>query len=153
MFLHPRSDKIGVKKDGTVWTLIAKNKHSGQLLTEWRELRRWDGKSRKNHLVDIPFSLSSVLYPSSSKRNKAVTAVICLECYIGRSLYDYEQASHINDDPGDNSYGNLKAQCALNNFIDELFRNHTVSHAHNKRTSKKECMRAIKRLEELLTTL
>mgnify|MGYP003132713372 FL=1 len=151
MLLHPNSDKLAVKKDGSVWTLVAKR--TSRLLTEWRELKRWDTKQRKNHLVDIPFSLMQTVEPGTNKRNKSVTAVICLECYLGRTLYDYEQACHINDDSSDNSYGNLKAQCALNNFIDELYRNHTAAHTHNKKTSRKECQRAIKRLEDLLPTL
>ena len=95
-----------------------------------------------------------VLEPGTTKRNKAVTAIICLESYLGRRLYPYEQASHGDKGPSDNSYGNLKAQCYLNNCIDELTRNHTNTHSHNKRTSKSECLRAIKRLEEeVLPTL
>ena len=89
-----------------------------------------------------------VVEPGTNKCNKAVTAVICLESYIGRRLYSYEQACHGDKGSSDNSYGNLKAQCSLNNFIDELLRNHTNPHCHNKKTSKSECLRAINRLKD-----
>ena len=151
-FYHPGTDKIIVTPDGIVWTSV--EKRTSKPLNHWRELKRWTQRSRKNHLVDIPFSLMQDVEPGTTKRNKSVTAVICLESYLGRRLYTYEQASHGDKGNGDNSYDNLIAQCYLNNCIDELTRNHTNAHSHNKRTSKSECLRAIKRLEEeVLPTL
>ena len=151
-FYHPGTDKIIVTPDGRVWTSIAKR--TSNPLNHWRELKRWSTKFRNNHLIDIPYSLMHDVEPGTTKRNKSVTAVICLESYLGRRLYSYEQASHGAKGNDDNSYGNLKAQCYLNNCIDELTRNHTGAHTHNKRTCKSECLRAIKRLEEeVLPTL
>jgi len=144
-YFHPGTDKIKATPDGKVWTCIAK--YTGAPLGYWRELKRWD-RNRENHLVDIPFSLMQSVEPGTTKRNKSVTAVVCLECYLGRRLRSYEQASHGDKGPGDNSYGNLKAQCYLNNCIDELLRTHTKAYTHNKRTSKSEILRAIKRLHE-----
>ena len=143
-----------VTLDGRVWTNIAKR--TAEPLNYWRELKRWPhmGASlRDNLLVDIPVSLMKFVGASQAK-NKAVTAIICLECYLGRRLYSYEQASHGDKGNSDNSYGNLKAQCYLNNCIDELTRDYTSPRTRNKRTSKSECLRAIKRLEEeVLPTL
>ena len=70
------------------------------------------------------------------------SARLVLSAKLSRCLEPWEEACHINGDPGDNSFDNLKASCRINNMIDELELGRLQS-------SKEQLLIAIERLKIL----
>jgi hypothetical protein len=68
-----------------------------------------------------------------------------LECYLGRTLDDWEVTRHGPGGNGDHSKDNLTVGCQLNNIIDEVL-------AGKIKTSPEQIKHAIARLTNYLST-
>ena len=76
------------------------------------------------------------------RRRTIASARLVLSAKLGRCLEPWEDACHINGDPGNNTFENLKASCRINNMIDEL-------ELGRLKTSKEQILLAIERLKIL----
>ena len=94
----------------------------------------------KRHKNDARKKLKVILLDGTCSAKSC--ARLALSAKLGRELEPWEEACHINGDPGDDSFENLKAACRINNIIDEI-------EIGRLKTSKEQVLIAIERLKIL----
>ena len=146
LYIHPKCNKIGAAEDGTVYTLWSKGVGSRKpaLTDEWREITTYCGaKFRPKQSIGIPSEVAKELNDKAQFR--VVAGRFNLECYLGRSLEDWEVCRHGNAGNCDHSLKNLSVGCQLNNIIDEV-------ESGGIKTTPEQIQIAINRLTAILST-
>ena len=85
----------------------------GEVFNKYGQKRQAYTKDKTSKRLRIRLSFNGCAKTLSLSR-------VILSAKLCRDLEDFEEACHINGDPGDNRMCNLKAADRLNNIIDEI---------------------------------